>query len=216
MLDEALEDLSGFVSKFADDTKVGRVVDTTADSEALQSILNHLMDWADRWQMQFNGDKCKVIHFGKNNPRKVYTMGGHAPAGVVLEEVKVEKNVGVMISDDLKPSIQCNTAAKKANVILGEMARSFTYRDKTVWLRLYKTYIRPHIEYAVQAWSPWTQQDIKVLEEVQQQAVRMVSGHHSQTYQGRLLELGMMTLEERRVRGDMLRTWKILHGHDNV
>ena len=66
--------------------------------------------------MQFNGDKCKVIHFGKNNTRQVYTMGEHAPAGLVLEEVKAEKDLGVMISDDLKPSIQCNTAAKKANV----------------------------------------------------------------------------------------------------
>ena len=98
--------------------------------------------------MQFNGDKCKVIHFGKNNTRQVYTMGEHAPAGLVLEEVKAEKDLGVMISDDLKPSIQCNTAAKKANVILGRMARSFTYRDITLWIRLYKTYI---MQYAVQA-----------------------------------------------------------------
>ena len=45
-IDKALEDLSGFVSKFTDDTKVGRMVDTIADSEALQSLLNHLMDWA--------------------------------------------------------------------------------------------------------------------------------------------------------------------------
>ena len=215
-IDEALEGLSGFVSKFADDTKVGRVVDTAADGEALQNIINHLVDWADKWQMQFNSDKCKVIHFGRINPRNVYTMGGHAPAGVVLEGVKAEKDVGVMVSDDLKPSLQCSTAAKKANAILGRMARSFTYRDRNVWLRLYKTYIRPHLEYAAQAWSPWTQQDIRVLEDVQQRAVRMISGLHSQTYQDRLLELGMTTLEERRVRGDMLQTWKILHGHDNV
>ena len=76
--------------------------------------------------MHFNGDKCKVIHFGRNNSRNVYTMmGGHALAGIVLEEVKAEKDIRVMISDNLKPFIQCNTAAKKANVILGRMARSF-------------------------------------------------------------------------------------------
>ena len=215
-IDRALENLAGFLSKFADDTKVGRVVDSEDDCMNLQRILDQLGAWAETWQMEFNAAKCKVIHFGRNNPRFHYTMGGHAPAGVVLEAVKVEKDVGVMISDDMKPSVQCNTAAKKANAVLGRMARSFTYRDREVWLRLYKTYVRPHLEYAVQAWSPWSQSDIKSLEEVQQRAVRMISGLRGKSYQERLLELDMTTLEERRVRGDMIQTWKILHGHDNV
>ena len=103
------------------------------------------------WQMKFNADKCKVIHFGHNNISLKYVMGGYAPTGIVLEEVKVEKDVGVMVSEDLKPSIQCSQAAKKANSILGRMAQSFSYRDRVVWLRLYKTYVRPHLEYAVQA-----------------------------------------------------------------
>ena len=215
-IDRVLEELSGFLSKFADDTKVGRIVDTQDDCEVLQQILNYLVEWADSWQMKFNADKCKVIHFGRANDRHKYTMGGHAPAGVVLEEVKVEKDVGVMVSEDLKPSTQCSQAAKKANSILGRMSRSFSYRDKVVWLRLYKTYVRPHLEYAVQAWCPWTQADIKVLEDVQRRAVGMISGLQGQSYQDKLSELELMSLEDRRVRGDMIQTWKILHGYDNV
>ena len=215
-IDLVLENLTGFLSKFADDTKVGSKVDSKEDCEVMQVILNYLTDWADKWQMTFNADKCKVIHFGKNNPRQKYTMGGHAPAGVVLEQVSFEKDVGVLISEDLKPSLQCNAAAKKANTILGRMTRSFTYRDKVVWVRLYKIYVRPHLEYCVQAWSPWTQADIKVLEDVQRRAVRMVSGLSSNSYEERLAELGLSTLEERRTRGDLIQTWKILHGHDDV
>ena len=215
-IDLVLENLTGFLSKFADDTKVGSKVDSKEDCEVMQVILNYLTDWADKWQMTFNADKCKVIHFGKNNPRQKYTMGGHAPAGVVLEQVSFEKDVGVLISEDLKPSLQCNAAAKKANTILGRMTRSFTYRDKVVWVRLYKIYVRPHLEYCVQAWSPWTQADIKVLEDVQRRAVRMVSGLSSNSYEGRLAELGLSTLEERRTRGDLIQTWKILHGQDDV
>ena len=95
---------------------------------------------------------------------------------------------------------------KKANLVLGRMARSFTYRDKNVWVRLYKTYVRPHLEYCVQSWSPWTQADIKVLEDVQRRAIRMVSGLQGDSYEGKLAELGLLTLEERRIRGDLLQT----------
>ena len=215
-IDRVLEDLSGFLSKFADDTKVGRVVECDSDREGLQLILNALVKWSEQWQMVFNADKCKVLHFGKKNSQFSYTMGGHAPAGVVLESVEQEKDVGVMISNDLKPSLQCSTAAKKANSVLGRMAKSFTYRDRVVWVRLYKTYVRPHLEYAVQAWSPWTQADSKVLEDVQRRAVRMTSGLVGRTYEEQLAEVGLTTLEDRRVRGDMIQTWKILHHYDNV
>ena len=64
-------------------------------------------------------------------------MGGYAPAGVVLETTVEEKDVGVMIRNDLKPSSQCAKAAKKANSVLGQMARAFQYRDKETWPRLY-------------------------------------------------------------------------------
>ena len=75
--------------------------------------------------MVFNASKCKVIHFGKNNPKYSYTMGGFAPGGTVLESSKEEKDIGVIISDSLKPSSQCAVAARKANQVLGQMSRSF-------------------------------------------------------------------------------------------
>ena len=78
-------------------------------------------------------------------------MGGFAPGGTVLESSKEEKDIGVIISDSLKPSSQCAAAARKANQVLGQMSRSFHYRDRFTWIQLYKVYVRPHLEYAVQA-----------------------------------------------------------------
>ena len=146
-------------------------------------------------------------------------MGGFAPAGTVLEVVKEEKDIGVVVSDSLKPSAQCAKAAKKANAILGQMSRAFHYRDET-FVSLYKTYVRHHLEFAVQAWSPWFKKDIELLERVQRRAINMVRGLKATSYEGKLHELGLTTLEQRRERGDMIQVWKYLHdqnpGKDNL
>ena len=78
-IDQVLEKLPGFLSKFADDTKVGGIADNQEECAVLQQILDYLVEWADKWQMRFNADKCKVIHFGRNNIRHKYVMGGYAP-----------------------------------------------------------------------------------------------------------------------------------------
>ena len=75
--------------------------------------------------MQFNESKCKVVHIKKNNSRYKYLMNG-----VVLEASDKEKDVGVIIQEDLKPTKQCASAAAKANSILGQMARSFSFKNK--------------------------------------------------------------------------------------
>ena len=215
-LDTAVLPIGSILSKFADDTKSGRVIKGEKCQELFQSDINNLVKWANDCQMTFNASKCKVIHFGHDNPCYPYTMYGHAPAGTVLEVSDEEKDVGVWISNNLKPSLHCIKAVKKAYSILGQMSRAVTYRDRKTWVNLYKQYIRPHLEYCVQAWSPWTEQDKKLLESVQERAIKMVSGLLSNEYLERLAELGLPTLEERRCRGDMIQVWKILSKHDNV
>ena len=86
--------------------------------------------------MVFNKDKCHVMHFGRKNVKHYYTMGGYAPGGQVLDKSTWEEDLGVIISDDLKPSEQCLVASKKANSVLGRMATSFSYRSKDLWLRV--------------------------------------------------------------------------------
>ena len=128
-IDDAIDVITGIISKFADDTKVGRIVEDEAQRDQLQSEINGLVDWAETWQMSFNASKCKVMHFGKNNHEYDYTTGGYVPGGQILEKSTEEKDVGVMVSNSLKPRAQCAKAAKKANQVLSQMSRGLHYRD---------------------------------------------------------------------------------------
>ena len=210
-IDTAVEATSHVLLKFADDTKVGQVVESEEQRQELQGTINRLVEWSEEWQMLFNSEKCHILHLGHRNARFEYTMGGR-----VLEAVESEKDVGVIIHQSLKPSMQCARAAGRANAILGQLSRAVSYRDKDTFLRLYKVYVRPHLEYAVASWSPWSVGDKEVLERVQRRALGMVSNLRGRSYEARLLEAGMTSLEDRRERGDMLATYRILTGKDRV
>jgi hypothetical protein len=199
------------VRKFADDTKVGNGAKTMKEREDMQEALDKLSSWADRWGMEFNVSKCKVMHVGHNNEKHAYTMKGQQ-----LTETEEERDIGVMVSRQLKPSVQCKHAARTAQTVLGQLTRAFHYRDRHVFLRLYIQYVRPHLEFCVPAWSPWLDGDKDCLERVQKRAVGMISGLRGRTYEDRLKELGIVTLEERRHQMDMLQTYKILNGKEKV
>ena len=186
------------IKKFADDTKLGKRVENEDDRKELQEDLDSVMEWANTWGMAFNVDKCKVMHMGRSNRRYQYTMGGKP-----LKVTEEEKDIGVYITSNLKPSTQCAAAARTAQAVLGQITRAFHYRDRHTFVKLYQQYVRPHLEFATQAWSPWTEGDKQILEKVQERVVKMVSGLKSNTYEGRLKELEMDTLEERRHQADM-------------
>jgi hypothetical protein len=144
---------------------------------------------------------------GHHNPAFNYTVNGQ-----VLEETKEERDIGVIVSSSMKPTAQCMRAAKTAQTVLGQLSRAFHYRDRHIFLRLYKQYVRPHLEFSIQAWAPRTEGDRNCLEKVQQRAIKMVSGLKSNIYEERLRELNLPILLERRHQMDMAMVHKILHG----
>ena len=110
--------------------------------------------------------KCHILHLGARNAKHEYIMGGR-----VLESV----DLGVVIHKSLNPSAECAKAAGKANQVLGQLSRAVTYRDKNTFLKLFSVYVRPHLEYAVQSWCPYTLEDKAALEKIQKRAISMVS-----------------------------------------
>ena len=209
-IDECIESLLALILKFADDTKIVKRIRSQAENNEMQVIINNLSNWAKKWQMYFNIDKCKILHLGKNNPKVKYLMDG-----ALIKAADAERDLGVVMDCSAKPSLQCAKAAMKANQVLGQLLRSFQCRNKEVLTQLYKVFVRPHLEYAVQAWSPYTVKDIDLLEKVQRRMVRQISGIKG-TYEEKLGQIGLTTLQDRRERGDCIEIFKMMKGFTNV
>ena len=140
------EDVNCKISKFADDTKIVNRVISLSQQQELQNDLNTLGEWAVDSQMFFNVDKCKVLHIGNRNVQANYTMNGKQ-----LAKVEQEKDLGVVISNDLKPSKQCSEVVKTANKLIGFIGRSFEFRTEEIILNLYNALVRPHLSIAYSA-----------------------------------------------------------------
>jgi hypothetical protein len=203
--------LEVLVKKFADDTKGAKVIRSPEDRDKMQTALDCLCDWAETWGMAFNYGKCKVMHVGKKNPNYEYFM-----RGTKVSTTEEERDVGVTVSANLKPAAQCTKAAGTATSVLNQLKRNFHYRDRFTFVRLYKQYVRPHLEFSTPAWAPWLAGDREVLEKVQEKAVKMVAGLKGRTYEERCAELGLESLQERRVRQDMALVHKYMAKQDQT
>ena len=200
-----------FLRKFADDLKAAGIVNNTDQARFFQENIDLFVEWAKKWLMEFNIKKCKIMHLGKSNPRVAYYMDG-----VMIAETEAERDLGVWFDTTLKPSLQCEIAAKEANKVLGLIGRSFHFRTRQTLVTLYKTVARPKLEFSVAAWSPWLEKDVECLEKVQRRLVRMLSNIKGDSYESKLENAGLTTLKARRERGDAIQAFKVLNGFDRV
>ena len=210
---------NSMVNMFADDSKLYKRTDIANGASDLQKDLDKLYEWSSKWLLKFHPEKCKVLSLGNRPSEDIPTLYLYTqhPNGtlekVTLQETTSEKDIGVYIDNKLSFRDQINTKTTKANTIMGIIRRNFDYLDKNIFMQLYRSLVRPHLEVSNSAWPPILKQDIETIEDVQKRATRQIPGFKVLEYQQRLKLLGLPTLTYRRLRGDMIETFKIVNGH---
>ena len=200
------------LSKFADDEKRCRVVMSKEQGDRMQDDINSMVSWVQRMNVELNQEKVHILQIGRTNSKRKYTLGEGGPEIVAVEQ---EKDLGVLISRDLKPDKMVSKQAQKAHVKLSQFNSTFIYRGKT-WMKLYNMYVKPSMMFSCEAWKPCTREGVEKLEAVQRRAVRMAGGQGNKSYRDACREAGLNTVEEQLDEADMVRVFRIMNGDDKI
>ena len=205
------EVVHSLIAMFADDAKLFRRIASRADCDLLQQDLDRLEVWSATWLLKFNAAKCKVMRLGRKSPDYAYNMG-QPDSRLQLEETKLERDLGVQVDDQLKFSKHSEIAANKGTSLLAMIRRSYEYLDGPSLVMLFRSLVRPHLEYANVVWAPRQKKDVNMIENVQRRATKLIPDLKDLPYEDRLRRLKLPSLVYRRARGDMIEVYKYLHG----
>ena len=148
---------------FADDSKLYLTIKSRNDQEIIQSDLFKLCDWSKEWLMPFNIAKCKAIHYGNILFDTTYQMRDNDGLLKDLPVDTEEKDLGVKFHSSMKFESHISSVVNKTNQLIGLIKRSFSFMDKELFLKLYKTLVRTHTDYGNSIWYPVTKKINKLL-----------------------------------------------------
>ena len=194
------------ISLYADDAKVYKDCVTLFDCLTLYDDIQALNDWFVLWQLKINLSKCEVLHIGPSNPKFSYFIGDE-----YIRKADSIRDLGLLTSPDLSSSQHCTEIARRAHYRLYQLNRCFENRDRDFRLYLFKTYVRPILECDTIIWSPKKITDIDKIERTLRRFTKYLPEMFHTPFMERLQALGLETLEERRIKNDLIFLFKIIH-----
>jgi len=200
---------------FADDVKLFREISREEDESELQRSLESVADWSKTWLLRLNLQKCKTVRFGleRGGPRYFLFEGSQRCS---IESVPRERDLGVGFDKNLNFRSHIDEKVAVAKRTLAVIRNSFRYINDSTFLLLYKSLVRPHLEYCSPVWNSSLKCVSVQIEKVQRQATRVVTGLRGLSYEDRLRSLKLSSLEFRRRREDIITAFKICKFHPNL
>ncbi len=169
--------------------------------------------------MEFSAPKCSHLAIGARHQRS-YSING-----ATISATELQRDLGVMVPSDLRFSEHADMCAKKGLQRVGILLRKFDQLPTRALLDLYKSTVRPVLEYASEVWNVQQAGDVARLEKVQRTFTRRIlkqpprwlpatttgNGHDVLSYDQRLQRLGLESLETRRQRKDLVMVYKVVN-----
>jgi len=191
---------------FADDTKIFRKIQSKSDFLQFQQDINNLFSWSAKWQLKFNVSKCFIFHLGPN-----HSYGNYFLDGDQILPNNIVRDLGVTMDCLLKFHEHTNLTVAKANRVLGLIRKTFNCKEPDIITKLFKSLVRPILEYGNLIWGPHYVVDQQAIEGVQRRATKLISSICHYPYSERLQILNLPSLCYRRLRGDMIFLYRITH-----
>ena len=200
---------------YADDVKLYSAIESDDDQFNLQQALNRLKQWSDAWQLNISSSKCAVLNIGNKPMLQEIDLASDATYSLGTDRLpvtEVVKDLGVFTDGLLKYQTHISHICSNARRRIGLLFKCFQTRDIQILLKAYITYIRPILEYASCVWSPSQAGLIDAVESVQRRFTKLLPGMFEVNYCDRLIQLGLDSLETRRLRFDLIMAYKIIFG----
>ena len=197
------------ILKYADDIRIYRCFKSDLSTQSLnatlfQNDINALTAWSQTWDLKFNLAKCCILHFGRANIKNSYKINDSP-----IDSRRQEKDLGVIFSNKFNFSEHMDVVIKKANKKLGIIAHIFKNKNSDAMIPLFKTFVRPILEYNSIIWSPYTKKYVNKIEKIQIKFCKLVSDFRDLSYQHKLKKAKLLSLRARRIQHQLITMFKM-------
>ena len=199
---------------FADDSKVYRRIRSVHDCVQLQADLNNLVTWSNKWKLNFNIKKCKILSINNTNP---FLLHNYTLSNIPLERVTKIKDLGLTFNTNLTWDDHLNTKIAKSDKMLGLIKRTVGYRcPLKTKLLLYNALVKTSLSYGSVIWSYGSKKYLKAVEAVQRRATKYITHDYTSDYKTRLIKCNLLPLSFSKEVNDICFLYKCIHLFYNI